>query len=87
MTEQPFRLTLQLGTREHSAFGTAIELAQEELKYQGWDEGFMETAAGHKKFFDPNKDYTLLTKDFQYIMDLSTQALGRQSRGTTPVRH
>lgn len=83
----PVRLTLYLGTREHTAFGTALVLAQEELRFQGWDEGFMETAVIHQKLFDASKDYSLLSKDFQYIMDLATQALGRQARGTSPARH
>jgi hypothetical protein len=74
------RLTLKVGTPEHNAFGAALDLAQDELREQGWDEGFMRTAATHKKLFDGSKDYTLLTKDFQYIMELSTQAIGRYGR-------
>jgi hypothetical protein len=70
-------MTLQVGTPEHTTFGTALDLAQEELKMQGWDEGFMATAATHKKLFKPDEDYSLLVDDFQYIIDLSVQALAR----------
>lgn len=72
----PYRLTLFSGTPEHTAFGPMLELATEACKN---DPGFLETLHTHKLKFKGNEDYSLLIKDYEYIVGMATLQLARQS--------
>lgn len=72
----PYRLTLQPGTPEHRAFPSQLDLA----KLQCDEEGFSQTIETHMVKFDTREEYTLLTNDYQYIVDLSILTLCHGSR-------
>lgn len=76
----PYRLTLFAGTPEHNAFGSMLELATEACKN---DPGFLETLHTHKLKFKGNEDYSLLIKDYEYIVGLAALQLAR----TAPIHH
>lgn len=73
MGEYSGRITIKVGTPEHTAFRSATELARDECR--SYDEGFYNTASQHLVHFNEREDYTLLQQDFQYIWELAALAL------------